>query len=74
VAGLLFAALFIVDIRSLKALDRKSVIVYVVSLLPCVYLALVFATNVPWPHFGDLLRAVYGWPARQVVGLLDVTP
>jgi hypothetical protein len=67
---LLFIALIACDFRIFARLDWKSKSLYMLFTLSSLYLALIFIFHLSWPHFGDLLKTVYGGPARQVVDYL----
>ncbi|NHN30838.1 hypothetical protein [Paenibacillus agricola] len=70
VALLLFSALLACDFRTIAQLGWKSRSLYLLCTLSSIYLALIFIFHLSWFHYGDLLKAIYGWPAGQVVGYL----
>jgi hypothetical protein len=73
IAVLLFALLILGDWHNFKRLDRKSTILYVLCLLPSIYLSLLFSTLVSGPGFEDVLNTLYGGPAKRIVNYLDVS-
>lgn len=63
-------ALLFLDRRAFIRSERRTKIVYLLLLLPAAYLSVIFILQLPWFDLGHLTKAIYGWPARQIVALL----
>jgi membrane-associated HD superfamily phosphohydrolase len=63
-------ALMFADRRSFARSERRTKVLYILLLLPASYLSLLFILQLPWFNIGHLTKAMYGWPARQIVALL----
>lgn len=63
-------ALVWADASNFARSERKSKVLYLLLLLPALYLSILFVMQLPWFNIGHLTKAIYGWPARQIVALL----
>jgi membrane-associated HD superfamily phosphohydrolase len=63
-------ALAVVDARNFLRAERKAKALYILLLIPAVYLSILFVFQLSWFNIGQLTRAMYGWPAHWIVALL----
>lgn len=68
----LLCALVIFDGRKLKNMDVKAYIGYGIIMVPVIYLAIIFVLGKGWPNYTDMLRYIFGGPAKEMVKFLKV--
>lgn len=64
------AALVCADARAFARRERKTKAMYLLMLVPALYLSVLFVLQLPWFNIGHLTKAMYGWPARQILAWL----
>ncbi len=64
-------ALAIADVRNFSRAERKAKVLYILLLIPAVYLSTLFVFRLPWFNIGHLTRMMYGRPAQWVIAWLQ---
>ncbi|WP_053376551.1 hypothetical protein [Paenibacillus sp. FJAT-27812] len=69
---LLASAMLIHDIPKVMAASNRDRLVYIATLAPLLYLAVIFLTAKPWPNL-DMIFNLFTGPAKLFIHWLDPT-
>ncbi|MGM7722770.1 hypothetical protein [Metabacillus sp. Hm71] len=64
---ILSAGMLLYDFPKFKKTNRRERIVYVMLMIPVVYLSLVYVLRLPWPTLDELIHFIFAKPAQQIV-------
>ncbi len=65
-------AMWLADLRRIKHSSFRERIIYMMMMIPVLYLSLIFVMDLKWPNLDDLFHSIFANPAKQIVETLKM--
>ncbi|MGP4038441.1 hypothetical protein ACTWP4_00820 [Gracilibacillus sp. D59] len=69
---IVFIVMWLADFKRITHSSFRDRIIYMMMMIPVLYLSLIFVMDLKWPNLNELFHSIFSNPAKQIVEALKM--